>query len=137
MENKFQTMSSSRKSVKTVFITWVVMAVAALFALKITVIACIFLEVIILFTCLFCAVLTSKTKWKLSFDGTVLTMTNTANHRQFCLENLKHSDFLFLQKENQESKNCGDLKIVGFAAAGIYDVQNFSELKAYIDRNFN
>ncbi len=136
MENKFQTISSSSKNIKTVLIACGVMAVMALFGLIISFAAFIFFEAIIAISTLMMLFLVSRTKWVLYFSGATLTITNTANQNQYYFNDLKHSDFIFNQNQLQKKKNCGHLKIVGSSAV-FSDVKNFEEMKAYIDQNFS
>jgi len=136
LENQFQTVSSSARNMKTRFITWGVMAAVALLGLAVSVPAFIFFEAIISIACIIMLFTVSKVKWVLDFEGTTLIITNAANHRQYCFDDLKRTDFIFTQNQSQKDKNCGHLKIVGSSAV-FHDVQSFAELKAYIDRNFS
>ncbi len=136
MENRFQTVSTSARNVKTIVISSIVMGVLACLGLKISFVTFIFLEVMVLMCCVIMVLMVSKVKWTMVFSGTYLTITNMANNKQYYFRNLKHSDFVFKQSETQKTKNCAHLKIVG-ASVVFNDVQHFSELKAYIDQNFS
>ena len=131
MENKFQTISSSAKNVKSVLITWVIFAVAAFLGLIVSIKAFIFFEALLLVSFGMMLLIVSRTKWLLDFDGTLLTITNLANKQQYYFGDLKHSDFVFTQNNTQRKKNCAHLKIVGSSAV-FNDVQDFEALKSCV-----
>ena len=135
MENQFETVSSSSKNVKTVAITYLAMAAIASLALIVSVAFFIFIEAILVMCCGMMLFITARVKWVLYFEDTSLYLTNMGNQRSFYLDGLKKSDFVFTQSNSQKEKNCANLKIVGSSAV-IYDVQNYEELKAYLDNNF-
>ena len=136
MENRFQTVSTASRNVKTIVISCIVMAVLACLGLKISFMMFIYLEAMVLLCCIIMVIMGSKTKWNMIFSGTSLTITNMATNKQYYLRNLKHSDFIFKQSKTQKAKNCAHLKIIGSSAV-FNDVQHFAELKAYIDQNFS
>ena len=136
MENQFETISSAQRNVRAVLIAWLAMALLALLGLKVSIVTWVFFEGMVAISCLAGLFLTAKGKWRMRFEGTLLTITNTANHSQYYLNDLKKSDFIFSQSSAQKKKNCAHLKIVGSSAV-FNDVQNFEELKAYLDQNFS
>ena len=135
MTNQFQTVSTVTKNIKTVLLTWAVMAIIAVFAITISFAALIFFEVIIALSCLLTLYVTSKTRWILVFEDNKLAIFNTGNQKGYSFEDLKKADFILKQNSAQKAKNCGDLKIEGSSAV-FHDVQNISELNAYINENF-
>ena len=136
MENQFETISSAKKNVRVLLFIWLAMAIIALLGLKVSIVAWAFFECMVAISCLMMLLLTARVKWRMRFEGTLLVITNTLNHQQFYLNDLKKSDFIFSQSNVQKKKNCAHLKIIGSSAA-FNDVQNFEELKAYIDQNFS
>ena len=132
MNHQFKTVSSAKKNIIIISLCFAAMALLALFGLLITVAACIFFEVVILFTGFIAIFAVSKTKWQLDFQDATLTITNLANHQQFYFDDLTRKDFVFSQNAKQKEKNCGHLKIVGSSAV-IYDVAHFAEMQAYIE----
>ena len=135
MANQFQTVSTATKNVRTILLTWTVVAIIAVFAITISVATLIFFEAIIAISFLLSLYLVSKTKWVLVFEDDKLAIFNTGNKRGYSFEDLKKADFIIKQTDAQKAKNCGDLKIVGSSAV-FNDVQNVSELSAYINENF-
>ncbi len=135
MTDQFQTISSPVKNMIAVLVAWCIMSAAALYGLTIAVVTCIFFEAIIFLACAFTLFLVSRTRWILDFQGSVLTITNTANHRQFSFDDLALSDFVFSQNQRQKGENRGHLKIKGSSAV-FNDVQSFEEMKAYIQDHF-
>ena len=135
MSDRFQTISSSKKNVKTMLITWACLSAAALLGLLVSLAVCIFIEVIMLFVFLFMIVLVAKARWLLEFEGKILTITNLANQQQYYFDDLTAKDFIITQTPSQKEKNCAHLKILGSSAV-FNDVQNISELNAYITSHF-
>lgn len=135
MSDRFQTVSSSKKNVNTMLITWACLSAAALLGLLVSVAVCIFMEVIMLFVFLFMIMLVAKTRWLLEFEGKLLTITNLANQQQYYFDDLTAKDFIITQTPSQKEKNSAHLKIMGSSAV-FHDVQNISELNAYIASHF-
>lgn len=135
MSDRFQTISSSKKNVNTMLITWACLSAAALLGLLVSAAACIFIEVIMLFVFLFMIMLVAKTRWLLEFEGRILTITNLANQQQYYFDDLTAKDFIITQTPSQKEKNSAHLKIMGSSAV-FNDVQNISELNAYITSHF-
>ena len=136
MTDQFQTISSPAKNMKVILVVWCIMSALALFALQIAVVTCIFFEVIILLVCAIMLLITSKTKWILDFQGSQLTITNTANRQCFSFDKLALNDFVFSQTARQKAGNRGHLKIKGSSAV-FNDVSSFEEMKAYIQVHFS
>ncbi len=136
MKHHFQTVSSAKKNMLVIVVLWAVLSVAALFGLCISLITCALFEFLVLFTCLFLFILVSETKWVLDFENATLTLTNTANHRQYRIEELRQNDFIFSQNARQAAKNCGQLKIKDMPFV-FNDVKDFEEMKAYIRAHFD
>ncbi len=136
MKNSFQTITSSKQRVRVILITWIVEALLAFLGLFITLAAFIFFEILLSVVNLLMLLVVSKVNCLMRFEGTLLICTNTVTKQQLCFDTLKHCDLMFMQKESQKAKNCGNLKIIGTSLT-FYDVQNFEELKAYVDENFS
>ena len=94
MRDRFQTISSSKKNVKTMLITWACLSAAALLGLLVSAAVCIFIEVIMLFVFLFMIMLVAKARWLLEFEGKILTITNLANQQQYYFDDLTAKDML-------------------------------------------
>ena len=127
----FHTESSARKSQLVVLSVFIVFALLSLFGLKIALITCLYFEGMTLICFIICFVLVSKTRWLLDFQYNVLILTNTANHNQYRLGDLTVSDFHFKQTSVQIKANRCDLKLTNLPF-GLYDVNHYEELKAYI-----
>ena len=127
----FHTESSARKSQLIILSVFIVLALLSLFGLKIALITCLYFEGMTQICFILCFVLVSKTRWLLDFQDNVLILTNTANHNQYRLDDLTGSDFHFKQTAVQMKANRCDLKLANLPF-GLYDVNNYEELKAYI-----
>ena len=127
----FHTESSARKSQLIILSVFIVLALLSLFGLKIALITCLYFEGMTLICFILCFVLVSKTRWLLDFQDNVLILTNTANHNQYRLDDLTGSDFHFKQTAVQMKANRCDLKLANLPF-GLYDVNKYEELKAYI-----
>jgi len=128
----FHTESSSRQSVRTVFITCIVLALLALLGLKISFAAFLFFEGIMVATGIFMLFATSRARWLLDFRNANLHLTNTGNHKEYHLQKLTMEDFRFTQSARQKAKNRGNLRIRQYPAFGFYDVEKFAELQQYL-----
>lgn len=132
----FITRSSSKRSVKTVVITFAVMFALAFFALAITLAAWIFAECIVLLMFFITYSVTKKTVWNIEFKGTLLTLTNMGNKQSYVFKDLKKIDFLFIQTPEQKKNNTCDFGIGG-EPFRMYDVEKCNRLKEYITKNFD
>ena len=81
---------------------------------------------------------TSKNVWKLVFRNSTVTVTCRSEY--FHLDTVKAYEFSFEQSPSQKAKNRGNLRITGLNYRGqnfpLLDVENFSEVKKYIEENF-
>ena len=127
----FHTESSARKNQLVVLSVFIALALLSLFGLRIALITCLYFEGMTLICCIFCFVLVSKARWLLDFQDNVLILTNTANHKQYRLDDLTVSDFHFNQNAIQKKANRCNLKLANLPFA-LYSVKNYEELKAYI-----
>ena len=127
----FHTESSARKSQLIILSVFIVLALLSLFGLKIALITCLYFEGMTLICFILCFVLVSKTRWLLDFQDNVLILTNTANHKQYRLDELTVSDFHFKQTAVQKKANRCDLKLDNLPF-GLYGVKKYEELNAYI-----
>ena len=133
--NSFKTVSSSKKNVITIAITFGVMAVLALLGLTVTVGLFIYLEAILAICFLVAFIITKRTYWDVEFDGEILFMHNNGNKQTYRIDELTRADFILKQTEAQKAKNVGDVKFKNYSFL-MYDVENFAELEAYINNTF-
>ena len=133
--NSFKTVSSSKKNVTTIAITFGVMAVLALLGLTVTVGLCIFLEVILAICFLVAFIITKRAYWDVEFDGEILFIHNNGNKQTYRIDELTRTDFILKQTEAQKAKNVGDVKFKNYPFL-MYDVANFAELEEYINKTF-
>ena len=132
--NSFHTRSSARKSILTIICTFIPLFLLALLGLQIGLVAWLFFEGILLVTFVFCLFLASRTHWEIRFQGRDLSLYNTGNHQSYHVDNLTQSELVIRQSPKQAQTDTCDLKIVDFSF-GIYDVQNCSKLRLYIQAN--
>ena len=134
----FSTVSDSRKRYfLTMLIVWLVLSALALLGLKVALITCLFFEVIILLTCVFCWVLVRKTttRWRLEFEENTLLLTNLGKRQSYEVWDVPAEDFVLKQTKAQRKRDCGDLRIRNTMFT-LIEVQNFSATKQYIETHF-
>ena len=131
----FKTQSSSRKAVMTVLYTFLVMFALAFLALRVAVVTWLFFEIILLLTFGFCMILSGRSYFEMAFRGDRIIMYNRGNRQSYEFEDLKRSDFLIRQSPKQKEQNTCDMQIKD-CMFHFYDVQNCSQLLAYIQENF-
>ena len=80
----------------------------------------------------------SKNVWKIVFRNNTVTVTCRSEY--FHLDTVKAYEFSFEQKPSQVAKNRGNIRITGLNYKGrsfpLLDVENFSEVKKYVEENF-
>ena len=133
--NSFKTVSSPKKNLTVMAITFAVMAVAALFGFTVTAGLVVFLEAILLICFAAGFFITKRTYWIVEFRGEILIMYNNGNKQAYQIDELTRSDFILKQTEKQKAKNVGDVKFKNYPFL-MYDVESFAELEAYINNNF-
>ena len=129
--NSFHTESSSRKGQHVILYVYLSFALLSLIGLKIALITCLYFEAISLFSALICFVAVSKTRWTIDFYEKTLLLSNNANGKQFCLDNLTAADFRFKQNAFQKSADLCDLVLTDLPFI-LCDVKNCEELKQYV-----
>lgn len=136
MNSRFTTVSSSQKGIVIIAVTWLVSALVSFAALLVSSAFFIFLEALMAVCYAVMLVIVSRVKWVISFEGNVLTVTNTANKTSFRADSLSRDSFVFSQTKKQKAKNLCDLRIEDspFQFCG---VKNFNELAKYVYLNFN
>ena len=131
----FKTRSTSEKSVRTIIYTCIPMLALAFLGLKISVIAWLFFEAILLLTFAFCLLLTAKTHWEIEFKNDSILVYNTGNRRSYVFDRLSQSDLIIKQSEKQKAKNACDMRIAD-APFVFSDVQSYQQMRSYIQENF-
>lgn len=131
----FKTRSTSEKSVRTIIYTCIPMLALAFLGLKISLIAWLFFEGILLSTFAFCLLLTAKTHWEIEFKNDSILVYNTGNRRSYVFDQLSQSDFIIKQSEKQKAKNTCDMWIAD-APFVFSDVQSYRQMISYIQENF-
>lgn len=91
----------------------------------------------IMLLCTAVALFASSRAWyKITLQNNTLTLESpSAMQKYFYLDALKACDFIFTQGESQEIKNRGNIRVKGLNFV-IQDVENFSEVKKYVEENF-
>lgn len=131
----FKTRSTSEKSVRTIIYTCIPMLALAFLGLKISIIAWLFFEGILLFTFAFCLLLSTTTHWEIEFRNNCVHLYNTGNRKSFVLDQLTQSDFIIKQNEKQKTKNTCDMRIADTPFV-LSDVQSYQQMQSYIQENF-
>ena len=129
--NAFHTESSSRKGQHVILYVYLSFALLSLLGLKIALITCLYFEAISLFSALICFVAVSKTRWTIDFYEKTVLLSNTANGKQYCLDDLSAAVFHIKQNAFQKSTDRCDLVLADLPFK-LYDVKNCAELKKYI-----
>lgn len=131
----FKTRSTSEKSVRTIIYTCIPMLALAFLGLKISIIAWLFFEGILLFTFAFCLLLSTTSHWEIEFRNNCVYLYNTGNRKSFVLDQLTQSDFIIKQNEKQKTKNTCDMRIADTPFV-FSDVQSYQQMQSYIQENF-
>ena len=134
--NSFKTVTSSKKNVTTIVITFAVMFALAFLALSVTVAFWLFLEIIIAAIFVVCFFMVKKTYWIIEFQDKLLILHNNGNGQTYQVDQLTLADFEFKQTEKQKASNSGNVRMVNYPLFMMYDVQNYSEFEAYVRTNF-
>ena len=121
----FKTQSSSRKTVQTILFTFIPMFALAFLGLRIAVVTWLFFEIILLLTFGFCMLVAARSYFEMAFQGDRIVMYNRGNRQSYEFTDLTQKDFL----------NTCDLQIKD-CMFRFNDVQNSSQLLAYIKENF-
>ena len=98
----------------------------------------VFFEIIVLISCAV-AFFQKRNKdhsWKLEFNDAVITITDLTTKEEFCVYDIPASDLVINQSKNEVRLDYCTLMIKNtvFAFGGI---KNCSQLKAYIQENFD
>jgi len=125
------TKSSSRKLVLSCLYAFIPMFALAFLGLRIAVATWLFFEGILLLTMCFCLPLAARNRWEITFTDNNLHLKNLGNRQAYYFENVGTHELVLKQSKSQKAKNCCDLQIVG-TSFGIYDVQDYAALSAYI-----
>lgn len=81
----------------------------------------------------FCFMLVRTVRWRLSFIGCTLVVTNLKTEQKFRVWKVPKKDFVM--KITSAEKNLGSIKILN-TVFDFKNVQNFAETKAYIEEHF-
>ncbi len=131
----FKTQSSSRKTVLTVLFTFIPMFALAFLGLRVAVATWLFFEIILLVTFGFCMLVAARSYFEMAFQKDRIIVYNRGNRQTYEFEDLKQSDFLIRQSPKQKVLDTCDLQIKD-CMFRFNDVQNSSQLLAYIKENF-
>jgi hypothetical protein len=133
--NNFKTVSSPKKNLETIAMTFAVAVVLAAYGLTVTVAFWIFLEVLLLTVFAIMFFMVKKTYWVIEFHGTALVLHNNGNGQTYRIDELERSSFILKQTETQKKNNVGDVKFRDYPFL-LNGVQDFKEFETYIKNNF-
>ena len=126
------------QSSKTLLITFFVLSLFACLGFLVAWQTFAFFEIIVLICCavVFFQKRNKGHSWKLEFNDAVITITNLTTKEEFCVYDIPASDLVVNQSKNEVNLDYCSLMIKNtvFAFGGI---KNCSQLKAYIQENFD
>ena len=140
-KDSFQTQTNDRENlIHTLLcfgIVYLVFALSALFALKITVQFCLFLEIPIFIGAVYAIIMQYKTKCKIQFlfEGNCLYIQGSSVKQSWKVFDISADEIVLTQSKRQKLKNCCDMRIKN-TIFQYHCVENYSELKKYIGEHF-
>ena len=126
-----------KQSKRVAIIMYIVMSLLACLGLLITWQMLLFLEAIVLFSCIFTYIKTTKNdhNYTLHFEGDVLTITDNSKNERYEVYDIPASDFIINQNKKEKNLDyCSvGIKSTVFAFGG---VKKCKELREYIANNY-
>lgn len=130
---KYVSIQSSKALVITFFVFSLITSLGFVVAWQ----TFVFFEIIVLISCVtvFFQKRNKNHSWKLEFNNAVIIITNLTTNEEFCVCDIPASDLVVRQSKNEVRLDYCSLMIKNtiFAFGGI---KNYSQLKTYIQENF-